>query len=120
MLGFVWFCSGMWGQLLWRWPGCGVVAVPGAGGTRWLPAGRPLPGDGDGRRAGSCCDRGAKEAGAGSAPTAQGHSCPRGVRLSCPWARRRATLVSLQGAALKFLPSVLGDVFGILDSSVLG
>ncbi|PKK17452.1 hypothetical protein A306_00000107, partial [Columba livia] len=29
------------------------------------------------------------------------------------------TLLS-QGAALKFLPSVLGDVFGILDSSVLG
>lgn len=31
-----------------------------------------------------------------------------------------STLVSLQGAALKYLPSILEDVFGIFDSFVLG
>lgn len=31
-----------------------------------------------------------------------------------------SSVVSLQGAALKYLPSILEDVFGILDSSALG
>lgn len=33
---------------------------------------------------------------------------------------RQSALVSLQGAALKYLPSILEDVFGIFDSSMLG
>lgn len=40
-------------------------------------------------------------------------SCPTGT----PW---QSALVSLQGAALKYLPSILEDVFGIFDSSMLG
>lgn len=31
-----------------------------------------------------------------------------------------SSLVSLQGAALKYLPSILEDVFGIFNSSALG
>lgn len=31
-----------------------------------------------------------------------------------------SSVVSLQGAALKYLPSILEDVFGIFDSSSLG
>jgi len=74
------------------------------------------------------------EEGAGSAPTAWGEAGGAGAtslpaqHLSvcpAPWAHGeagpvQAALVSLQGAALKYLPSILEDVFGIFDSSALG
>lgn len=76
---------------------------------------------------------GLNEDGAGSAPTTWGEvGWARGHvpawRLSicpAPWAPGeaglvQAALVSLQGAALKYLPSILEDVFGIFDSSALG
>lgn len=43
--------------------------------------------------------------------------CPSIIRMGTP---RQSALVSLQGAALKYLPSILEDVFGIFDSSMLG
>lgn len=52
-----------------------------------------------------------------SAPTV---SQTEGGSRGCWTLSEGSSPVSLQGAALKYLPSILEDVFGIFDSSALG
>lgn len=46
--------------------------------------------------------------------------CPSFCPSTLPHGHVVSSLISAQGAALKYLPSILEDVFGILDASMLG
>lgn len=46
--------------------------------------------------------------------------CPSFCPSTLPYTHVVSSLIFPQGAALKYLPSILEDVFGIFDASMLG